>query len=1059
MGTTKALPEGTVTFLFTDIEGSTRLLQHLGGQYAAVREEHRRLLRDAFQRGGGDELGTEGDSFFVVFPTATGAVAATVAAQRALAAHSWPAGAPVRVRMGLHTGTPTLTLGEYVGLDVHRAARISAAGHGGQVLLSQSTRSLVEHDLPEGTSLRNLGSHRLKDLQQPEQLFQVVLADLPGDFPPLRSLELVAHNLPIQLTSFIGREREMAEVAQLLTETPLLTLTGAGGCGKTRLALQVAAERVEEYADGVWLVDLSALGDAGLVPQAVAVVLGVREEPGRPLIETLADSLRPKRLLLVLDNCEHLVAACAWLVERLLRTCPGLCVLATSREVLGIVGEAAWRVPPLSLPDPERLPPAGAGLVSALTEYEAVRLFIERAQLSRPRFAVTHDNARTVAQVCVRLDGIPLAVELAAARVRVLAVDQIAARLDDRFRLLTGGSRTALPRQQTLRATIDWSYELLSESERALLRRLSVFAGGFTLAALEAVCAGDGVSEEEILDLLARLVDKSLVLTVEPGEAGSAGGASWGTDPGRFRLLETIRQYGAEHLEAAGEAAIWRGRHRDWFLTLAEQAEPELQGPRQAEWLERLEMEYANLRTALNWSVEGGEAEAGMRLGGALGRFWSLRAYRAEGRERLAALLALVGASEPRAARAKALQAAGVLAYDQGDHVASRALYEESLAIWRELGERRGIANLLNNLGNLAYRQGEFEASRSLHEESLAIRREMGEPWEIAASLNNLGILACDQGDYERARSLHEESLAIRRGLGDKWVLASSLMNLGIVTYQQGDYGAARTLYEESLAYMRELRDQRGVAYVLNNLGNVAVQQGDYEPGRALHQESLEIKRSLGDRWGVASSLDNLGSVAQYQGDCVAARALLEESLAMRRELGDRQGIANVLGNLGNVAREQGDVEAARSLHEQSLELCRELGDRRGLSLSLHALGGLALDRGEREAARALCGESLTIRHELGDKAGIAASLEGLACVAGTHDKPARAARLFGAASALRDAIGAPLTSPDRTEYERRVAAVRTALGDEAFAAAWAAGAAMTLEQATTCALEGAPGP
>jgi len=570
------LPTGTVTFLFTDIEGSTALLQYLGDRrYADVLGEQRRLLRAAFQAGGGHEVDTQGDAFFVAFRRGQDAVATAAAAQRAITTHPWPDSAPVRVRMGLHTGEPTLVAGGYVGLDVHRAARIGSAGWGGQILLSQATHDAVTDNLPPGVSLRDLGEHRFKDLQRREQIFQLLHPDLPADFPPLRSLDALPNNLPRQLTSFIGREREMAEVKRLLTTTRLLTLTGSGGCGKTRLALQVAADLVEEFANGVWLVELAALTDPALVPQAVASALGVREEPGRPLLATLSDYLKAKRLLLLLDNCEHLVAACAYLAEALLRACPHLRILATSREALNIAGETVWRVPSLSLPDLLHLPS-----VEHLTQYEAVRLFIERALISRPDFVLTSQGAPSVAQVCHRLDGIPLAIELAAARVKVLSVEQIAARLDNRFRLLTSGSRTALPRQKTLRAAIDWSYDLLSETERMVLRRLSVFAGGWTLEAAEAICVGEGIEWHEVLDPLMQLVDKSLVMMEEQG----------GTV--RYRLLETVRQYGRDKLPASGEADVVRGRHRDWYLALAERAEPELLGSNQAVWLERLETEH-----------------------------------------------------------------------------------------------------------------------------------------------------------------------------------------------------------------------------------------------------------------------------------------------------------------------------------------------------------------------------------------------------------------------------------------------------------------------------------
>ncbi|MGH2352814.1 MAG: ATP-binding protein, partial [Chloroflexota bacterium] len=502
----------------------------------------------------------------------------------------------------LHTGEAELRDGDYYGSAVNRAARLRAIAHGGQALLSQATYDLARDALPAGTRLRDLGEHRLSDLARPERVFQLIVTGVPDTFPLLRSLDMLPHNLPLQLTSFVGRERELPAVRDLLAEHRLVTLTGPGGTGKTRLALQVAADVLPAYPDGVWLVALAALADPALVPHAVAQAVGVREEPGRPLLGTLADALRPKRLLLVLDNCEHLLDACAHLADALLRACPHLRVLATGREALGIAGETAWRVPSLGLPDARHLPP-----VEVLSQYEAVRLFIDRALAVQPGFRVTNQNALAVVQVCARLDGIPLAIELAAARVRVLPVEQLLVRLEDRFRLLSGGSRTALERHQTLRAAVDWSYDLLTEPENAVFARLAVFAGGFTLDAAEAVCAGDGIEAVEVLDLLTHLVDKSLAVVDEQPD-GTA----------RYRLLETLRHYAREKLAAREEADTVRAQHATHYLALAEQADPELRGPRGAGWLDRLRRDLDNMREALAWAEAGGEAELGLRLAAAL---------------------------------------------------------------------------------------------------------------------------------------------------------------------------------------------------------------------------------------------------------------------------------------------------------------------------------------------------------------------------------------------------------------------------------------------------------
>ncbi len=873
-----SLPTGTVTFLFTDIEGATRLLDQLGDRYADLLAEYRRLLRTTFQEKGGQEVDTQGDALFAAFPRARDALSAAVAAQRASLAHAWPNGATVRVRMGLHTGEPLSAETGYVGMDVHRAARICAAGHGGQILLSEATKVLIQEDLLEGVSLLDLGEHRLRDLARPQHLFQVMIPGLRGNFPPLKSLNALPNNLPIHLTSFIGREREMAEVKRLLATTRLLTITGAGGAGKTRLALQVAAELLEVFTDGVWLADLSSLSHPDLVPQTVGSALGLREQPGRQLVETLSDLLRPKSLLLLLDNCEHLLVACAQLVHSLLRACPNLRILATSRERLGIAGETAWRLPSLSLPDPQRLPP-----LERLTEYEAVRLFVERAAAVLPSFAATTQNAQYIGQVCHQLDGMPLAVELAAARVSAVSPEQIAKRLGERFRLLTGGSRTDLPRHQTLRAAMDWSYDLLSEKEKVLLRRLSVFAGGWTLEAAEEVCSGEGLAADEVLDLLTQLVEKSLAVVEQLGEA-------------RYRLLETVRQYARDLLEA-GELGKLRARHCDWFLKQAEAVE-NFTGPTLDAWLRRMETEHDNMRAALQWSLARGDAETSVRLANALETFWNRRGYWREGRQWLELALAETSAVDS-SLRARALSAVGTLAWLQGD-IKSVAYLEQSLALHRELGNNEGMAASLDMLGIAAYRQGDYERAVVLLEQSLTLRQEQGrkEPF----TLYILGIVARLRGDYERAEALAKESLVLNRELGRTRGSGLSLDSLGLLAYYRCDYEQAKAFCKEGLTLFRETGDKFGIASSLNSLALVAFAQGDYNRAVALCEESLALSRETGDKGAKARSLNVLGRLAYCRGDYEHGVALQKESLGLFQELRDKLGIVRCLCALAAVA-------------------------------------------------------------------------------------------------------------------------------------------------------------
>ncbi len=821
---------GTVTFLFTDIEGSTHLLQQLKDAYADVLVQCRRLVRTAVQERGGQEVDTEGDAVFAAFPSAREALMAAVTVQQSMLHHPWPGGAAVRVRIGLHTGEARIAEAGYVGMDVHRAARICGAANGGQILLSDTTSALVTKDLPDGVSLRDLGDHRLKDLVHPHRLFQVVAADLPVNFPPIRSLDVLSNNLPRQLTSFIGREKETAEVKRLLSSAFLITLVGSGGAGKTRLALQVAADVMNDYPDGVWLAEFAPFADPALVPNAVASALNVAEQPGRDMTETLVDFLRPKALMLLLDNCEHLLPACGGLAAALLGKCPQVRILATSREGLGVPGEILWRVPSLSVPkDMRHLPPS-----EELVLYEAVRLFVDRAVAATPGFTVTNENAPAVAQVCQRLDGIPLAIELAAARVKVLAVEQIAARLGDRFRLLTGGSPILLPRHQTLRAAIDWSYDLLSPTERVLLQRLSVFAGGWTLEAAESVCAGGSVDAASILDLLTSLVDKSLVLAeTQRGEA-------------RYRLLETVRQYARDRLVEAGEEPEARTRHRALCVALAEQAYTELRGPRQHIWLDRLKVEHDNLRAALAWSRDdSGGAETALRLVGALTYFWWLHGNWREARGWMEGALNR-RRDAPRAVLPKAYWGATAYAYRLGDDARAKMLGEEGLAVAREMGDKQVSTALLAWLGIVALRQLAYGEAAEHLEEALRLARETGDRWHESICLTQQGILlARHPGDLARATALHEEGLAVMREVGDTAYVSYTLCCLGRLTVQKGNYQGAASFFAESLRLSHEMGFRSNTFECLVGLAGVSNANGQYDRAARLFGAAEELREAF----------------------------------------------------------------------------------------------------------------------------------------------------------------------------------------------------------------------
>jgi predicted ATPase/class 3 adenylate cyclase len=898
-GDLSALPTGTVTFFFTDIEGSTRLLQELGAaRYATLQAEHRQLLRAAMTAHGGHEVDSQGDSSFSVFAIASSAVAATVAAQRAMAAHPWPAGTMVRIRMGLHSGTAQVAGERYIGLDVHRAARIATAGHGGQVLLSQTTRDLVEHELPEGVTLRDLGAHRLKDLQRPEQLFQLVLPGLPVDFPPLNVLDLHAHNLPVQLTSFVGRERELAELKPLLLTSRLLTLTGPGGTGKTRLALRLAADVVESFTDGVWLVELAPLADPSLVPHTVAATLGVREQPGRSILDVLVEYLRPKTLLLFLDNCEHLIATCALLAETLLRAAPSVNILASSREALGITGETAYRVPSLPLPDVQ------AANLDALTQNDCVRLFVERATATHSPFRLTTKNAPAIAQIGRRLDGIPLAIELAAARTKVFPPDQIAARLDDRFRLLTGGSRTALPRHQTLLALIEWSHDLLSEAERMLLRRLSVFAGGWSLEAAQAVC-GDGLGEE-VLETLAHLADKSLIDVEALIEATE----------GRYRLLETVRQYARDKLLASGESERVRDRHFDYFVHFVEEAEPHLRGAEQLSWLEVVELEHDNLRAALAWALDSGQSDHALRLAGALYYFWELRGYWSEGQRWLDEALAL-SARQQRGKAAEGEVAVAHIPTHEETALLAKALYAD--------GRMRFGAVI------------DFAGSRTIVEESLRLWRELGDTWWTAVALEHVGFMLVVE-DPQMAVARLEEGVALAREVKDRWPLAMCLVRLGgALAYRDAAAAAAaaRQIREEGVAVARSVGDKSVLSQGLEGLAPLYWLEGNLSAAASVAAEALAEARAIGSVTQVFLSLAMLIFTSCLQGDLAKAKGYCFEALAYARETGASQWLLLVLLGFGVVACFGGEAERGLRLFAAGQMDLRQ----RGLDLSKVAGG------------------------------------------------------------------------------------------------------------------------
>lgn len=820
------LPTGTVTFLFTDIEGSTRLLQELGPDYSPVQTDHMRIMRDAIATGGGVEIRTEGDAFFAVFPSATGAVAAAVQAQRGMNDHDWSHGRPLRVRMGMHTGEGILGGDDYLGIDVNRAARIAAAGHGDQVLLSEASRAVVIEDLPDGVAVRDLGAHRLKDFPEPTRLHDLVIDGLPAEFPPLKTLEIPS-NLPPELTSFVGRDRELETVKDLLGSTRLLTLTGPGGSGKTRLALRAAAGVLDRFRDGVFFVELASISEPDLVPSAIASALRTGEEGSLSVLETLVIELRDHSCLLVLDNFEQVIDASP-AIGTLVGAAPQIRVLITSRSPLRIKGEQEFPVPPLGLPDPAR--PPGP---EELTRFEALALFVERAMAIDPSFVLDEENSRAITEICRRLDGLPLAIELAASRLRLLSPSAMLERLDRALPLLTGTARDLPARQRTLRGAIDWSYDLLAPEIAALFRRICVFAGGFTIAAAESVEAAEGELGVDTLEGLDALLDTSLIR--RRSEALHD----------RFETLQTVREYGLERLEERDETAALRRHHAQYFLDLAEATEPELRGPDLELHLEVLRLEHDNMRAALAWALEHDEGDLALRMSSALWRFWQLHGDLTEGRSWTDQALGSPSAAGRTHERARALLATGSLAYWARATPAMVKACEQAMDIFRELNDRAGIAQTIYNTAFALAIEGKITGAAEMFRTSRDMFEEIGDTRGVGDSLFGLSGTSRKLGDLVAARAEAEEALRLHKDLGDLFGIHGDLYVLGRAVTDAGDLDAARELFLETLDMAEHFGSSTGVALSLDLL---AVLDADRrKPARAmkLAGASAAIKDSI----------------------------------------------------------------------------------------------------------------------------------------------------------------------------------------------------------------------
>jgi predicted ATPase/class 3 adenylate cyclase len=875
------LPVGTVTFLFTDIEGSTPLVAKIGPKaFRDVLERHNQLIRDAVAAHHGVDAGTAGDSFLLVFQNAESAVSAAIDAQRALAAATWPEGAAVRVRMGLHTGQGIAGGDGYVGLDIHRAARIAAAAHGGQVLLSEASRAAAARDLPPGVGAKDLGQHDLRGLAEPERIYQLMIDGLPSDFPPLRSNTTPRTPLPVQLTTFIGRERELAEVTAMLQADRLVTLVGVGGIGKTRLMIQAALPVVGLHRHGACFVELAPITDPGLVQPEIARALGVQQEPGRPISDALIDFLRAKDMLLLLDNCEHVIDAASELAHRLLEACPTLRILASSREPLGIGGETIFTVPSLELPD--ALDPRTAVDESGIAQIggvEAVRLFVERARAVLPAFGLDASNVSAVVQICRRLDGIPLALELASARVAVMSVTEIADRLGDRFRLLTGGGRAAVPRQQTLQAAIDWSWDLLTAADRRFLRCLSVFVGGWTLEAAAVVT--ESRDAMDALDGLGRLVARSLVFLDRAG-------------PTRYGMLETIRQYADAKLVASGEAETVHERHLAYYQALAATAEPALQGPDMVAWLQRLDPEAENLRAALGWAFQA-QAEAAVDMSLAMRSYWRLRSVGSEGLERLDQAVDLARSLSPAQGSPRALERSIVLAKTLAtaaqahalwaDAIVARGWADEAVALARLTGDQGALSRALSAAFLVAVFSSQLDGGDRAADALRDMAAREGDWWSLVYVYWVAAEIA-RHADPALARARVEEATEAARRSGNPATIAFAALARGTITSYVAGLAEGRPWFDEAISGYRAIGDRRFEVVAKSDLAHALRHEDALDEAEALYAETIKEWLHLGNRGALANQLESFAYLAIARGHGFRAARLLGAAEALREVAG-----------------------------------------------------------------------------------------------------------------------------------------------------------------------------
>ncbi len=935
--TTRDLPVGTVSFLFSDIEGSTRMLQELGDRFRALLERHNEIIHESSGAHRGRIVKNEGDGFFIAFQSALDAVASAVDIQRRLAAETWVPGHTLRVRIGVHTGEGKLGGSDYVGIDVHRASRIGDCGHGGQILLSEATARLTEYALPEDMRLEDLGTHKLRDLTHDEHIYQLDVQGLPQEFPPLRTLTASRGNLPVRDLTLVGRSSEREAVIVALGESRLVTLTGPGGVGKTTLALKVAEELAADFEDGVWLVEVSRVPEEGLLASAIARQLHITENPLQSITDTLVSRLSRARALLILDGCEHLIDAVAKLSDLLLQGTAELTILATSREWLSIREEHLVQLAPLAVPGPD------IRSLDGIAAFDSVSLFVNRARLVQPGFELGPANVDQVAEVCRRLDGIPLAIELAAARLKVLSVGQLVERLDQQFALLAGTARDLPPHQQTLETTLDWSYDFLGGAERALFTRLSVFSGGFTLEAAESVCSGGLVAREHVMNLLARLVETSLVMATD-------------SEPIRYRLLEPISHYARMRLDEGEEIDALRYSHASFFLAMAEEGDKEILGTEQNIWADRLERDRHNLRAALDWLHTSGSHQDALAMAGALRWFWVIKREVTDGSVWLERTLAHRDGVDP-AVVARALNGAGLLASRRLAFDQAHVLLTEALDLYRELGDRHSEARQVYQLMALAWLRDDIVEAKRLAPEAESIDREVGDGWMLAWTLAVWGTIDRLEGDLQSARRRMTESHQVFLESAGVLDIGWSALRLGALARDEGNYPEATNRYTEGRGLLVIAGDTLGLAHADAGLGALAWLAGD-------HDYAIELYRSVLEEFSLheeaANNLFELKTMIQSNPTTAELQKVVEENRQRATwedpKAGPRAALGEYLYHMGKTAFRHDQLERAEEALVESLKLCDAARDMRGVGIAIAALAVCSHSRSRDDVAARLFG-------------------------------------------------------------------------------------------------------